>query len=128
MAGNTPPYSSLSVPLADGEGRAGGVVAGVARGPVGLEDDHEAVAGRLVHVAVVGLDDLEETGEIELDELVQLLGLELLGQLRVASDVQEEHRDIDGLLLELGGVRILLQKPLHRVGDELRQLALELLE
>src|SRR5437899_11716689 len=96
MAGNTPPYSSLSVPLADGEGRAGGVDAVVARGPVGLEDDHEAIAGRLVHVAVVGLDDLEETGEIELDELVQLLGLELLGQFRVASEYTETHSVIDG--------------------------------
>ena len=48
--------------------------------------------------------------------------------LRVAGDVEEEHGDLDVLLLQLGGVGILLEQPLHRLGHELRQLALELLE
>jgi hypothetical protein len=38
-----------------------------------LEDHHEPVARRLVHVAVMGSDDLEEGREIGLHELVQLL-------------------------------------------------------
>ena len=114
--------------LADGEGGAGDAERVVGGGRLGLEDDHEAVAGRLVDVAVVTLDDLEEAREVGLHELVQLLGLQLLGELRVAGDVEEEHRDLDVLLLQLGGVGILLEQPLDGLRHELRELALELLE
>ncbi len=55
-------------------------------------------------------------------------GVDLLGELRVAGDVEEEHRHLDGLLLELGGVGILLEQALDGLGHELRQLALELLQ
>src|SRR5262249_53701465 len=74
--------------LANREGRAGRVDGMVARSAFALEDHHEAVAGRFVHVAVVGLDDLEKAREVELDELIQLLRLELLRELRVSSDVE----------------------------------------
>src|SRR3990170_4072746 len=78
--------------------------------------------------ALVRLDDLEEAREVRLHELVELLRLELLGELRVARDVEEEDGHLDGLLLELRCARVLLEELLHRIGDELRELALELLE
>src|SRR5207247_124477 len=79
-------------------------------------------------VAVVALDDLQEAREVGLDELVEALGVELLGQLRVARDVEEEHGHLDALLLELRGVGVLLEELLDGVGHELRELALELFE
>ena len=115
-------------PLVDRERGARRADRMVRRAPVRLEDHHETVAGGLVHVAVLALDDLEEAREVCLDELVELLRVELLGELRIARDVEEEHRDLDGLLLQLGRVRVLLEEALHRLRDELRQLALELLE
>jgi hypothetical protein len=114
--------------LPDGEGGAGGVQRVVGGGGLRLEDDHEPVAGRLVDVAMVALDELEEAREVRLHELVQLARVQLLGQLRVAGDVEEQHRDLDVLLLQLGGVGVLLEEALDRLRHELGQLALELLE
>src|SRR5439155_956216 len=118
--------TTISPPCADPAKRAATFVVGPAA--IGLEDDHGAVAGGLVHVAVVALDDLQEAREVGLDELVEALGVELLGQLRVARDVEEEHGHVDALLLELRGVGVLLEELLDGVGHELRELALELLE
>src|SRR5262245_12374607 len=59
--------------LPDGERGARRVQRVVGGGAIGLEDHHEAVAGGLVDVAVVALDDLEERREVGLDELVQPL-------------------------------------------------------
>jgi hypothetical protein len=54
--------------------------------------------------------------------------VERLGQPRAARDVEEEHGDLGGPLLELGRVRILFEQSLHGLGHELRQLSLDLLE
>ena len=115
-------------PLVDGEGCPRRVQRVVGRAALRLEDDHQAVAGRLVHVAVVALDDLQKAREIGLHELIEALGVELLGELRVAGDVEEHDRDLDRALLELGRVRAPLEELLDGVGHELGQLALELLE
>src|SRR5262249_51750401 len=113
--------------LADGEGRAGGVervvllaAPRIAAGP--LEDDHEAIARRLVHVAVLRPDDLEEAGKIRLDELVESLGLELLAEARVAGDVEEEDGDLLVPLLERRRRGIPLEQILYGVRDELAEL------
>src|SRR5207302_548594 len=95
---------------------------------IGLENHHQAVAGRLADIAVVHLNDLEKGREIRLHQLVEPLGLELLGELGVAGDVEEEDRHLDALLLQLRGVRVLLEQALDGLGDELRQLPLELLQ
>ena len=93
-----------------------------------LEDDHEPVARRLVDVAVMRADDLEEAREVGLHELVEALGLELLGQPRIAGDVEKEDGDLLLPLLELGGRGVALEQLLDGVGNELGQLALELFE
>ncbi|HEU5321960.1 MAG TPA: hypothetical protein VFX28_14230 [Methylomirabilota bacterium] len=77
---------------------------------------------------MLGLDDLQEAREVRLHELVEPAGVELLAQPRVAGDVEEEHRHFRRALLQHGGVGVALQELLDGVGDELRQLALELLE
>ena len=83
--------------LADGKGGARGVQRMVlpARFPLvaghrALEDHHEAVARRLVHVAVVRADDLEEGREVSLHHVIELVRRDLLAELGVPRDVEEE--------------------------------------
>ena len=86
-----------------------------------VEDDHEAVARRLVHVAAV-LDDLVEEGaEIALDEGVEGVGSEPAGQPRVAADVREEHGDFGLALVERRRFRRFLDQVAHPLGHELGQ-------
>jgi len=79
-------------------------------------------------VAAMLLDDLQIAGEVHLHELIQFPGLDLLGKFRIAGNVEKEHGDVGGMLLELLRVRIFLEKLLDRFRHEFRHLALELLE
>ena len=126
-------FVQLDRALADRERGARGierVVHGPAAGiaALGLENDHEPIARRLVHVALVLADDLEEGGEVGLHQLVEPLGLHLLGEARVARNVEEENGDLLLPLLQLGGRRVALEQFLDRIGHELGELALELLQ
>jgi hypothetical protein len=118
----------LRDPGQEPEGRPGGVQRMPRQAALALEDHHQAVAGGLVHIAVLGANDLQERGEVLLDHAVQARGRELLRQARVALDVEEEHRDVGLALLELAGVGVLLEEARHRLRHELRELALDLLE
>ena len=66
------------------------------------EERHDAVAGELVHRALEAVHPLGEELEEAIEDVVPLLGIELLGVLHRALHVGEEHRDLLALALERG--------------------------
>ena len=92
------------------------------------EDDHEAVAGRLVDVAAMLHDLVQEGAEVALHEPVHLLQLHLGAEPGVAGDVREQHRDVGLALVEDRSLRGLLDQVLDGLGDELGQVGLDGLE
>src|SRR5262245_20364064 len=96
-------------------------------GDRGTEDGHDAVADVPVDVPAVLLDDPVDAVEEAPDEGVDLLGVELVAQRRVAGEIGEEHRDLPPLSLhcERGRYRCsrdLLRCPDMQGGDGVDQL------
>src|SRR5262249_60596879 len=99
---------------------------GIYRGPgviALVKDHHEPVARRLVDVAPV-LDDLVEEGpEVALHEGVEIVGGQTRGQPRVAADVGEEHAHVRLPLVEGGRLRRFLDELPYPLGHELGEAA-----
>src|SRR5437867_12924924 len=113
--------------LLDAERRQNGAASVVSR--VGrLEDDREPLARRLVDVAAVLHDLVEECAEIALDEPIELIELYLRAQPRVPRHIGEDNGHIELALVEHGSLRRLLDEVLDRLGDELRQIGLDAFE
>ena len=74
-----------------------------------LEDDHQPIAGCLVHILLLFAIDLKETGKIILYQPVKLSGVHLLRQTCVSGDIEKQDRDVFFTFFQLGGVRVLLQ-------------------
>src|SRR5215510_11504422 len=84
-----------------------------------VEDHHEPVARRLVHVATV-LDDLvEECPEVALHESVEIVGREARREPRIAADVGKKHAHIRLALVEAGRLRRFLYEVAHPLRHEL---------
>jgi hypothetical protein len=64
------------------------------------KEGHDAVAGVLVHGALVAVDSIGEDPEEPVEEAIPLLGIDALGQFHRARDVGEEHGDRLPLALE----------------------------
>ena len=96
-------------------------IARVALGLLVLEDHHETVARRLVDVAAIAQDLVEEGPEVALDHDVDAVGIVALRQPGVAGDVHEEHGHVHLALGELGRLRRLLDELLDPARHELRQ-------
>ena len=64
------------------------------------EERHDAVAGELVHRTLEAVHPLGEELEEAIEDVVPLLGIELLGELHRALHVGEEHRHLLALALE----------------------------
>src|SRR4030095_7750718 len=104
----------------DGKRAPNGIKGVLSGGSIILENYHESVPGGFVHVPVIVMDNIEEGGEISLEQPVKLFGLHLLGEMSVTGDVEKYCGDVFFALFELGSLRILLQHSLHRLGHELR--------
>ena len=82
------------------------------------EEGHEPVPEELVDGALVAVDLDEHQLERAVDEGVDVLGIEGLGEGREAGGIGEEHRDLLALARERGAV---LQDPLGQVGRRVRR-------
>jgi hypothetical protein len=70
------------------------------------EHGHHGVADEAVHGAVVALHDGGGAGEVQVEDLRDVLGLHLLGERRESLEVGEEHGDLAPLAAELQALRI----------------------
>src|SRR5262249_57701400 len=68
----------------------------------GAEERHDAVARELVHRPLEAMHTRGEDGEEAIDDVVPLLGIELLGKLHRALHISEEHGDLLSLALQGG--------------------------
>src|SRR5262249_41228053 len=68
----------------------------------GAEERHDAVARELVHRPLEAMHTRGENGEEAIDDVVPLLGIELLGKLHRALHISEEHGDLLSLALQGG--------------------------
>src|SRR5262245_41893925 len=86
-------------------------------GDRGTEDGHDAVADVPVDVPAVLLDDPVDAVEEAPLESVDLLGVELVAQRRVAGEIGEEHRDLPPLSLHCERGRYRCSRHLLRCPD-----------
>ena len=83
----------------DGKRGADRPLAVVAMGHGRAEDRHDAVAGVLIHRAPVVLDLLVDGPEEVTLQLVQLFGVELIGEPGIARQIGEQHGHLPPLAL-----------------------------
>ena len=82
------------------EGRVAGAVSMVLMGDRRAEERHHTVAGILIDRALEAVHAFRQDLEEAVEDHVPLLGIDLLGELHRAGDVDEEHGHLLALALE----------------------------
>jgi len=95
-------------------------------GRVGIsEDDHETVADRLVDVAAVPDDFVEESTEVSLHQPVHLIEVHLGAELGVTSDIRDTT-ETSASASSNDGALVTLDEVLDRLGTKLSEFVLML--
>src|SRR5262245_65027100 len=92
------------------------------------EDDHQTISGGLVDIAPIGMDTIQKTGEVALDNEVHVLVWQEFTPPRIAADIHKEYRHILLFLLQRGGFRMRRNKTCDRLRHKLDQMLLDILQ
>ena len=97
--------------------------------PIGIsKNHHKSIARGLVNVAFIGVNAVQETGEVALDNAIDLFALQGLAQPRITANVHKQYRHVSLFLLHLGGRGIRLNEPHDRLRHKLGQVVADVLQ